>query len=76
MAGNFPPKSISFFKRLQLAIPFMWNLNQRIRGISVMANYEIYARFQFRGNGLFTPFTRMERLLVSMLASLRGSVIS
>ncbi len=76
MAGNFPPKSISFFKRLQLAIPFMWNLNQRIRGISVMANYEIYARFQFRGNGLFTPFTRMERLLVSMLASLRGSVLS
>jgi glycosyltransferase involved in cell wall biosynthesis len=74
MAKNFPPKSISFFKRLHLAIPFMWNLNQKIPHISVAANYEIYARFQFRGNGLFTPFTRMERLLVSMLASLRGSI--
>lgn len=73
MAKNFPPKSISFLKRLQLAIPFMWNLNQKIPYISVAANYEIYARFQFRRNGLFTPFTRIERLLVSMLASFRGS---
>ena len=74
MARNFPPQSISFLKRLQLAIPFMWNLNQKILGISVVANYEIYARFQFRSNGLFTPFTRMERLIVAMLASLRGSI--
>jgi len=74
MARNFHPKSISFLKRLQLAIPFMWNLNQKIPYISVAANYEIYARFQFRSNGLFTPFTRMERLLVSMLASFRGSI--
>jgi glycosyltransferase involved in cell wall biosynthesis len=74
MAGRVSPGSISLLRRLQLAIPFMLQLNQRIPGISVMANYEIYGRFQFRGNGIFTPFTRLERLLVSMLASLRASL--
>lgn len=74
MASEFFPNSISLVKRLQMAIPFMLQLNQRIRGISVAANYEIYARFQFRGNGIFTPFTRLERLLVSMLASIRGGI--
>jgi glycosyltransferase involved in cell wall biosynthesis len=74
MTKDFFPHSIPFAKRLKLAIPFMLQLNQRIPGISVMANYEIYARFQFRGNGLLTPFTRMERLLVSMFASLKGAI--
>jgi glycosyltransferase involved in cell wall biosynthesis len=72
MSGELSPKSISFAKRLKQAIPFMLQLNQKIPGISVLANYEIYARFQFRGNGLLTPLTRLERLLVSVLASLRG----
>ena len=72
MTDYFPPNAISFFKRWNLAIPFMLKLNQKIPGISVMANYEIYARFQFRGNGIFTPFTRLERLLVSILASFKG----
>lgn len=72
MAGEFPPKPIAFFKRLKLAAPFMLKLNQRIPRISVAANYEIYARFQFRGNGLLTPFARLERLLVSILSSLIG----
>ena len=72
MGGEFLPKSISLAERLKQAIPFMLQLNQIIPGISVLANYEIYARFQFRGNGLLTPLTRLERLLVSVLASLRG----
>jgi hypothetical protein len=71
MTDYFPPNAISFFYRWNLAIPFMLKLNQTIPGISVMANYEIYARFQFRGNGIFTPFTRLERLLVSILASFK-----
>jgi len=75
MTGDLTPKAIPFFKRLQLAVPFMLKLNQIIPGVSMVANYEIYARFQFRGNHIFTPFTRMERILVSMLASLRGNVL-
>lgn len=75
MPSDFTPKAIPFFKRLQLAVPFMLKLNRCISGVSVAANYEIYARFQFRGNGIFTPFTRMERILVSMLAALGGSFL-
>lgn len=71
-AENFSPHSISLNDRLRLAIPFMCHLNRKIKGISVMANYEIYARFQYRGNGILTPLFRFERLLVSVLASLRG----
>lgn len=72
VGGELIPQQMPFKKRLQLAFPFMMQLNQKIPGISILANYEIYARFQFRGNGLLTPLTRLERLLVSALASLRG----
>jgi glycosyltransferase involved in cell wall biosynthesis len=72
MDGELFPKPMTLSKRLKQAIPFMLHLNQKISGISVLANYEIYARFQLRGNGLLTPLTRLERLLVSVLASLRG----
>lgn len=72
MDGELFPKPMTLSKRLKKAIPFMLQLNQKIPGISVLANYEIYARFQFRGNGLLTPLTRLERLLVSVLTSLCG----
>lgn len=72
MSRDLFPESMSFGQRVELALPFMLHLNQKIRGVSVMANYEIYARFQFRGNGILAPFTRLERLLVSMYASIRG----
>lgn len=74
MPGDCTPKAIPFFKRLQLAVPFMLKLNRCIPGVSVAANYEIYARFQFRGNGIVMPFTRLERILVAMFSSLRGSI--
>jgi hypothetical protein len=63
---------MSFMDRLRYAMPMIKMLNRYIPGISIMANYEIYARFQFRGNGVLTPFTRLERLMVSALASLYG----
>lgn len=74
MPDDFAPKAIPFFKRLKLAVPFILKLNRCIPGVSVVANYEIYARFQFRDNGIVTPFTRLERILVSIFASLRGSI--
>jgi glycosyltransferase involved in cell wall biosynthesis len=72
MPQDLIPESIPFFQRARLAIPFMLHLNQKIQGISVMANYEIYARFQYRRNGFLTPLIRLERLLTSIFASLRG----
>lgn len=68
------PKPMLLSKRLKQGISFMLQLNKKIPGISVLANYEIYARFQFRGNGLLTPLTRLERFLVSVLASLGGRI--
>lgn len=72
MGSELSPKPMAWSKRFKQAVPFMLQLNQKIPGVSVLANYEIYARFQFRGNGLLTPLTRLERLLISALASLRG----
>ena len=66
------PRPMGFVDRVNIAVPFLMQLNQKILGISVLANYEIYARFQYRGNGILTPFTRLERLIFSVLASLKG----
>jgi len=66
------PRPMGFFDRVNIAVPFLMQLNQKISGVSIAANYEIYARFQYRGNGILTPFTRLERLILSVLASLKG----
>ena len=72
IGSDYCPRPMSFTERLRYAMPMIKMLNQHIPGISIMANYEIYARFQFRGNGVMTPFTRLERLIVSTFASLYG----
>lgn len=74
IAPHFTPRPMGFSDRMQIAWPFLKQLNRKIRGISVAANYEIYARFQYRGNGVLTPFTRLERLVVSLLASAKGAI--
>ena len=66
------PRPMDFLERLRLALPFMLKLNQCIRGISVGANTEIYSRFQYRGNGILTPLTRLERWGVALLATLKA----
>ena len=50
----------------------MWQLNQKIPGVSVNANYQIYSRFQVRGSRVWVPLTRLERLVVACIASLKG----
>lgn len=72
IGSAYCPRPMSFVDRCRYAIPMIKMLNQQIPGVSIMANYEIYARFQFRGNGILTPLTRLERLIVSTLASLKG----
>jgi glycosyltransferase involved in cell wall biosynthesis len=66
------PRALPFLKRWKYGIKFMVLINQRIPQISIRANQELYARFQFRGNGLMTPFTRIERLLVASFSSAIG----
>jgi glycosyltransferase involved in cell wall biosynthesis len=72
IASELCPRPMGFFDRLKFALPFTWQLNQKIPGVSVNANYQIYSRFQIRGSRVWVPFTRLERLLVACIASLKG----
>jgi glycosyltransferase involved in cell wall biosynthesis len=66
------PRPLPFLKRLYLASMFILRVNRNIKRISVGANCELYARFQYRGNGLWTPLTRAERFLIALSGSLIG----
>ena len=68
------PRALPLYKRLNYGITFLMLMNRRIPNISIHANQELYARFQFRGNGIWTPFTRLERLLVATISSLVGKL--
>ncbi|QWE10808.1 glycosyltransferase family 2 protein [Polynucleobacter sp. es-EL-1] len=66
------PRRLHWLERLKIGGQFLMELNQKIPGISVAANYQIYSRYQFRGNGIFTPLTRLERLMMAAIASIFG----
>lgn len=68
------PQPLPFPQRLKVGIEFMMRMNKCIPHVSIGANMELYARFQFRGNGIWTPFTRLERLAIAIYASLLGRV--
>lgn len=57
------PKRMPFKQRLKDANDFIKHLNCKIQGISNGVNREIYAKFQYRGNGFITPLIRLERFL-------------
>jgi hypothetical protein len=63
------PRQLPWPKRMAVGMALLQALNKKFPGVSLRANSEIYARFQFRRNGLWTPFTRFERLLVGIWAS-------
>ncbi len=66
------PYARPWHHRVRIAPRFMASLNRTIPGISLVANYQIYARFQYRGNGIWTPLTRLERLIIAMLVTFIG----
>ena len=68
------PRPLLLHKRLRYGLKFMMLMNRKIPNISIGANQELYARFQFRGNGIWTPFTRLERLFMATLSSIVGSL--
>lgn len=59
------PHQRPLLERLQFGVGLLRELNRRFLGISFRANAEIYARFQYRKNGIFTPFTRFERYIIT-----------
>ncbi len=66
------PKSMPYHMRLKEGLKFMKILNEKITQISFSANYQLYAEFQYRANGLLTPVIRLERLVVALWATLHG----
>lgn len=66
------PRAVIFQKRLKIGWAFMMQINRCIPNVSIGANCELYARFQFRGNGIWTPITRLERFLIATCASVLG----
>lgn len=70
------PQPLPFLQRLKVGFEFMVRMNKCIPHVSIGANMELYARFQFRGNGIWTPFTRLERLAIAIYASLLGRAAS
>ena len=65
---NLPlPYPMKFTKRINQAKIFMLKLNQCIPGMSWRAKYQIYARFQYHGNGWKTPFIRLERIFAAII---------
>ncbi len=69
ISEDFYPRKLPFRLRIKDGLGLLCALNQRFKSISFKANIEIYARFQYRRNGIFTPFTRLERWLCSAWAT-------
>jgi glycosyltransferase involved in cell wall biosynthesis len=63
------PHQMSWLKRIRKGASLLRALNRRFPGISLAANAQIYARFQFRRNGFWTPMNRIERLMMALWAS-------
>ena len=66
------PRKLPWLERLKTAPQFLFELNRKIPRISLSANYQIYSRYQFRGNAMWTPLTRLERFAVALLATIFG----
>lgn len=66
------PRPLQLKERLIFGVQFLRIINQKIANISFGANCELYARFQFRGNGLITPLTRLERYVFALAATWIG----
>ena len=67
--ADFYPRHLPFTQRIKYGVGLLRGLNHQFESISLKANTEIYARFQYRNNGVFTPFTRLERLAVGVWAT-------
>lgn len=66
------PQSMALKERLTSGLRFMLDLNHKLPGVAVFANYEIYAELQYRNNGWRTPLLRLERLVVAIFSTLVG----
>ena len=64
------PESLPWHFRMGRAVTVLKALKTHFPAMSYKAYYEIYARFQYRRSGIWTPFTRLERALIAGWMSL------
>jgi glycosyltransferase involved in cell wall biosynthesis len=64
------PESLPWNLRMGRAVTVLKALKAQFPAMSFKAYYEIYARFQYRRSGIWTPFTRLERALIAGWMSL------
>jgi len=67
---EFYPRPLPWTRRMLMGAGLLSALNTKFPGISLQANAQIYARFQYRRCGIWTPFTRLERLMLALWATL------
>lgn len=65
----YTPRPMPWHERVQSAPRFLKQVQQIIGKTSFFVNWQIYARFQWRSNGILrTPFIRLERLIIALWA--------
>ncbi len=63
------PRPLPWHERMKVAPRFLKQVQQIIGKTSFFVNWQIYARFQWRGNGVLrTPFIRLERFMIALWA--------
>jgi hypothetical protein len=69
ISSEFYPHPLPWTKRISIGAGLLRALNTQFPGASLQTNAQIYARFQYRRSGVWTPLTRLERLIVAFWAS-------
>ena len=60
------PEPLRWYRRIGVGITLLRALKAHFPTMSYVAYAEIYARFQYRRSGIWTPLTRLERALISL----------
>jgi hypothetical protein len=68
--ASLRPEPLPWRERWPVALTLLRALKEHFPEISYRACGEIYARFQYRRCGLWTPLTRLERLVITLWVAL------
>jgi glycosyltransferase involved in cell wall biosynthesis len=63
------PEPLPWFRRIGVGMRLLRALKDHFSAMSYIAFAEIYARFQYRRSGVWTPLTRLERALIALWMS-------
>jgi hypothetical protein len=64
--AHLRPEPLRWYRRIGAGITLLRALKAHFPTMSYVAYAEIYARFQYRRSGIWSPLTRLERALISL----------